>query len=123
MRILGVAGLMHDPSVALLDNGRIRMAIESEKVTRRKGEIPLCPDEAIRFILRETQTRLDEVDYIAANWKPGPFSNAFYLNLLRNFIARRCFPWQLLTSYLVTWGSPSPEAFLRLHESAIPPIV
>jgi carbamoyltransferase len=125
MRILGIGGLLHDPSVALLADGKIRMAVESEKVTRHKYELSSFPQEAVRFVLEETGTELREVDYIATNWRAGPLVNGLYVPHLIRFARRNCYPWIFLGMLIAVAGSHRRKvAILALQERGpIPRIV
>jgi carbamoyltransferase len=123
MKILGVAGLGHDPSVGLLADGRIRMAVESEKVTRHKHEISICPTETIRFVLKNTGTSLSDVDYLTTNWRAGPLANWLYLKLTWRYLCRWCSPYNWVPTLLFLAGTHKPIGFQRLQEERLPPIV
>src|SRR4051812_29068421 len=96
MKVLGVGGLNHDPSVALLTDSGLAFAIESEKVTRHKDEIALMPIETIMLALEWTKTNLSEVDAIVTNWDAGLISNKAYLPQIAGFLSRKCSPSLML---------------------------
>jgi carbamoyltransferase len=123
MRILGVGGLNHDPSVALIDGSKIALAIESEKVTRHKHEVSVCPEEAIRLVLRQTGIDLSEVDVMTTNWDARPLANWLYLKQVLRFVRSNCYPWYLLPMFAGIAGSHHKASFLRLQEDRLPPIV
>jgi len=123
MKILGVVGLGHDASAALLADGDVRMAVESEKVTRHKHEVSMCPAEAIRFVLRATGTSLWEVDYIATNWRAGPLANGLYLKHFWRFLRRGCSPWQWPSLLTLVAGTHGRLGFQLLQEEDVPRIV
>jgi carbamoyltransferase len=122
MNILGFAGLNHDPSIALLVDGKICMAIESEKVTRHKHEVSFFPEEAIRYVLASAGMTVRDVDVITTNWNAGPLSNGLYLKHALKFVARRSHPWFLLPVLMSICGTHHPAAFLRLQEYRLPKI-
>lgn len=68
MNILGIGGLLHDPSAALLKQGALVAAVESEKVTRHHGELSVFPREAIDAVLAAGGISWDQIDLIATNW-------------------------------------------------------
>lgn len=123
MKILGVGGLNHDPSAALIDGTKIAMAIESEKVTRHKHEISVCPEEAIRFVLDATETSMADIDFITTNWEAGPLPNWFYLKQVLRFVKQNCYPWYIVPTFAGIAGSHHRAAFLRLQEDELPKIV
>ena len=123
MNILGVGGLSHDPSVALIVDNEIVMAIESEKVTRYKHEISACPVEAIRFILEYNNIDLKNIDYITTNWKAGFLANKLYLKHLFRFAQRHCYPLSIFPTFLSIANSHNKAAFSKLQKDYIPPIV
>ena len=61
MLVLGVGGLLHDASAALLSDGRVLCAVESEKVTRHHREVSALPVEAIDTVLRQAGARMADV--------------------------------------------------------------
>jgi carbamoyltransferase len=69
MKILGIASPFgHDPSAALLIDGRVAAAAEEERFTRHKhgtGELPI---NAVRFCLKQAGIKPGEIDYVAHPW-------------------------------------------------------
>ncbi|KYF55851.1 hypothetical protein BE08_05015 [Sorangium cellulosum] len=63
--VLGT-GLSHDGSACLLKDGRIAVAIEKERITRRKHDGG-NDDEAIRYCLAAEGISLDEVELVVQN--------------------------------------------------------
>lgn len=77
MRVLGVNALFHDPSAALVVDGRIVAAAEEERFSRRKhGKRPVpfaaweLPENAMRWCLREAGLRPQDLDAVAYSFDP-----------------------------------------------------
>ena len=64
MNILGIWD-GHDSGAALLENGRLRFAVNEERLSRRKLEISF-PTRSIEACLANTGIRADEIDVVAA---------------------------------------------------------
>lgn len=69
--VLGT-GLSHDGSACLLKNGRICVAIEKERLTRRKHD-GYNDTEAINYCLNSEGIRIDNLDLIVQNANYGTF--------------------------------------------------
>ncbi len=75
MTILGIIGrtdtpLIHDGSAALIKDGKIVYAIEQERLSRNRYALGEGAREAIRACLRDTNTQISDIDYIAYGWLP-----------------------------------------------------
>jgi carbamoyltransferase len=121
--LLGYCSLNHDPAVAVVENGAVLCAIESEKVTRHKHEISVLPEQAIRFALDAAGRRWEDVDAIVTNHDAGPASNLGYAPLLWSAITSRSFDFSGIVNALVIHASHNRRLFRRLPERDIPPIV
>ena len=78
MRVLGVNAIFHDPSAALVVDGRIVAAAEEERFSRRKhGKRPVpwsaweLPEQAMRWCLAEAGLRPDELDLVGYSFDPS----------------------------------------------------
>lgn len=78
MRILGINALYHDPSAALVVDGRTVAAAEEERFSRRKhGKRPVpfsaweLPELAAAWCLREAGIRPDELDVVTYSFDPA----------------------------------------------------
>ena len=78
MRVLGVNALFHDPSAALVVDGRIVAAAEEERFSRRKhGKRPVpfaaweLPESAMRWCLHEAGLRSQDLDAVAYSFDPA----------------------------------------------------
>lgn len=63
MRVVGLSPLHHNASIALLEEGEIRSAIENDKMTRVRT--PGFPDAALEFCLDSAGLKWDELDFVA----------------------------------------------------------
>lgn len=69
MRILGISAFYHDSAAALIEDGEIVAAAQEERFTRKKHD-PGFPRQAISYCLAESNSTIDELDYIAFFEKP-----------------------------------------------------
>jgi carbamoyltransferase len=123
MVILGYASLNHDASAAVVIDGKIRSAIESEKVTRSKHEVNPFPDRALRAALDAAGASLRDVDAIATNYDAGPFANRLYVPHLLRMIKARSFDAGIIANAIVIAGAHHRRMFGQLAERTLPPVV
>ncbi|WP_430785752.1 carbamoyltransferase family protein [Actinoplanes sp. G11-F43] len=78
MRVLGINAIFHDPSAAVIVDGRVVAAAEEERFSRRKhGKRPVpfsaweLPELAADWCLREAGLRPGDVDTIAYSFDPA----------------------------------------------------
>jgi carbamoyltransferase len=78
MRVLGVNALFHDPSAALVVDGRVVAAAEEERFSRRKhGKRPVpfaaweLPEKAMAWCLEEGGLRPQDLDAVAYSFDPA----------------------------------------------------
>lgn len=78
MRVLGVNALFHDPSAALVVDGRVVAAAEEERFSRRKhGKRPVpfaaweLPEQAMRWCLEAGGLAPADLDAVAYSFDPG----------------------------------------------------
>ncbi|MFQ5764935.1 MAG: carbamoyltransferase N-terminal domain-containing protein, partial [Rhodospirillales bacterium] len=69
MRILGVSAFYHDSAAALVEDGRIVVAAQEERFTRKKHDARF-PYHAIEFCLEHASGGLKGVDFVAFYDKP-----------------------------------------------------
>jgi carbamoyltransferase len=69
MRTLGIAGIFHDATVALFEDGKIVMAVEEERLSREK-DAKTFPHRALAHVLSAAKIGLDDVDAIGFYWQP-----------------------------------------------------
>ena len=78
MRILGVNALFHDPSAALVVDGKVVAAAEEERFSRRKhGKRPVpfaaweLPEQAMRWCLHEAGLEPQDLDAVGYSFDPA----------------------------------------------------
>ncbi len=105
MRVLGVNALFHDPSAALVVDGRVVGAAEEERFSRRKhGKRPVpfsaweLPEQAIRWCLAEAGLRPEDLDAVAYSFDPALSKPADEMGLFD--------PWDHLR---VTYAQQAPQ--------------
>ena len=69
MNILGISAYYHDSAAVLLRDGEIIAAAQEERFSRIKHD-PAFPKAAIAYCLKEGQTVLHAIDYVAFYDKP-----------------------------------------------------
>ena len=84
MSILGLSPFKHDPSAVLLEDGKIRAAIENDKLVRFRSHG--LPDAAIRFCLQSTGSAWGNIDVIAVATRP------LHASLRRSFMRAKMSP-------------------------------
>ena len=67
--ILGISAFYHDSAACILKNGKIIAAAQEERFTRKKHD-PSYPQNAIKFVLKHANLKVNEVDYIVFFEKP-----------------------------------------------------
>ena len=85
MKILGI-GFLSESSVALIENGKIIYAISEERLNRIKNWWG-NPYKAINFVLKETNNKLKDIDFIATH---GLSALKKYIHNLNNFKKKIC---------------------------------
>ena len=68
-KILGISAFFHDSAAALLIDGKIVSAAQEERFTRIKHDASY-PFNAVEFILKNSNLKLNDIDYIAFFEKP-----------------------------------------------------
>ena len=78
MKVLGINAIYHDPSAALVVDGRIVAAAEEERFSRRKhGKRPLpwsaweLPELSAAWCLTEAGLRPEDLDAVAYSFDPA----------------------------------------------------
>ena len=76
MNILGLSGALgHDPSAAILVDGRLLAAAEEERFIREKHAKGKLPIEAARFCLQQAGLSPHAIDVVAYPYAPIPFTH------------------------------------------------
>ena len=61
--ILGISAFYHDSAAAVLVDGKIIAAAQEERFSRKKHD-PRYPVNAIKYVLQESNLKLNEIDHI-----------------------------------------------------------
>ena len=69
MKILGISAFYHDSAATLIEDGKILSAAQEERFSRKKHD-DRFPINAIKFILKSTNCKLNEIDKIIFYEKP-----------------------------------------------------
>ena len=69
MRILGISCFYHDSAAVLVNDGEIISAVQEERFTRIKHDNNF-PFMSIRYILKENNLNINEIDHIVFYEKP-----------------------------------------------------
>ncbi len=69
MKILGISAFYHDSAAALTVDGRIIAAAQEERFTRQKHD-PSFPANALKFCLKSSCLKIDELDAVVFYDKP-----------------------------------------------------
>ena len=67
--ILGISAFYHDSAAALIIDGKIISAAQEERFSRKKHDASY-PSNAINFILKDNNLKLNDIDYIVFFEKP-----------------------------------------------------
>ena len=67
--ILGISAFYHDSAATLIVDGKIISAAQEERFTRIKHDASY-PKNAINFILKSNNLKLNEIDFIVFFEKP-----------------------------------------------------
>ncbi len=105
MRVLGVNAVFHDPSAALVVNGKVVAAAEEERFSRRKhGKRPVpfsaweLPEQSMRWCLAHAGLRPEDLDAVAYSFDPELAKPAEEMGLFD--------PWDHLR---VTYARQAPQ--------------
>lgn len=100
MIVLGIASpFVHDPSAAILVDGRLVAAADEERFTRDKHARDKLPINAINFCLKQAGITADKIDRIAYPW-----SDWEYINKLPLYVGR-------------TWRTRPSRAFKAVYQA------
>ena len=100
MKILGIASpFVHDPSAALLIDGKLVAAADEERFIREKHARGRLPINAINFCMERAGIDPQDIDYVAYPW-----SDWEYLKKLPQYLMR-------------TWRTRPSRAFKSLYQT------
>jgi len=78
MNILGISTSLHDPSSALLVDGKIAAAAEEERFIRIKHASTRLPLESARFCMDHAKLKPSDIDLIVYPWSPDLYNKYKY---------------------------------------------
>ena len=84
MRILGLVGATHDSGMAILDDGRIELVIEEERLKREK-RTKNFPRFALTAALGADGAGLDDIDVLVTPWDEKRLQRSFAKAVLGHF--------------------------------------
>ena len=68
-KILGISAFYHDSAACLIENGNILAAVQEERFSRKKHD-DRFPKNAVRFLLKDSNCNLNDIDKIIFYEKP-----------------------------------------------------
>ncbi|GAB1402406.1 carbamoyltransferase [Elusimicrobiota bacterium] len=88
MKILGISAFYHDSACAITVDGQIISAVQEERFTRKKHD-PSFPTNAIKFCLKQSGLKIDDLDAVAFYDKPWlkfeRLMMTYYMNAPKGF--------------------------------------
>ena len=121
MKILGIATpFIHDPSAAIIVDGKVIAASDEERFVRRKhamGELPL---NAIRFCLEKSGVRPEEIDAVAYPWSHEIYRKKKFEYFLRCLVPRTSHAIKAITRERARLRAKEDKLERTLAECGIP---
>ena len=84
MLILGIFAYQHDASACLIENGKLISFIEEERLNRERHSAAF-PELSIKYLLKQHNKNLDDINYVTICWKPGLEIISNFVNIIKNF--------------------------------------
>lgn len=75
MKILGIFHSYSDPSAALIVDGKVVAYCEEERLLRNKHAVGWFPSRSIKYVLKEGNLKITDLDYIAQGWDTNKYDN------------------------------------------------
>jgi len=76
MKILGVEAFFHDTSACILVDGKIKYAVQEERLTRNK-RTKSFPIQSVKYCLEENNLSLKDIDIVTFPVNPGIYLEHF----------------------------------------------
>ncbi len=67
--VLGISAFYHDSAAAIIKNGKIIGAAQEKRFTRKKHDQSF-PEHAIKYVLKEANLKISEIDHVIFYEKP-----------------------------------------------------
>jgi len=68
-KIMGISAFYHDSAACLIEDGNILAAVQEERFSRKKHD-DRFPKNAVRFLLKDSNCNLNDIDKIVFYEKP-----------------------------------------------------
>ena len=119
MYILGLIGRAgtecHDASAALLKDGKIIVAVEQERFSRRKHAVGEGPIDAALYCLKYAGISIEDVDYIAHGWVEDEVIEFGRKLSNKNIIRSDAISEKLLPQHIFKYNNAPPIYFVKHH--------
>ncbi len=97
MLILGIGSLLnHDPSAAIIVDGKIVAAAEEERFIREKHAEGKLPLEAARFCLKQAGVEAKDVDVVAVPWSEDAYRRHMWRYARRTARSKPSHAWKAI---------------------------
>lgn len=83
MNILGLSGSTHDPSAAVIIDGKVITAIEEERLVRVKHASHFLPIESARAVIKQAGLKPNDIDIVTYFFDPSLFDRQVVNYILR----------------------------------------
>ena len=83
INIIGINAIGYNTSACLIQNGKLINAVEEERLTREKRTRKF-PINAINFLLKNNNLKINDIDHLAVSWNPGINLEKFDKNISEN---------------------------------------
>ena len=80
--ILGINDMV-DPSISLVENGKLIFYVEEERLNRIKHSHNLFPIKSLEYALDKFKLSIDDLQYISYNWDFNKYSGGFMKKFFR----------------------------------------
>jgi|TARA_B100000315_G_C14570923_1_gene585449 carbamoyltransferase len=80
MNILGLVFIGADPSVCLLQDGKVISMVEEERIIRLKHATDHFPVQSIKSCLGQGSMTIDDIDYVTYPWETDKFTSGYIKN-------------------------------------------
>lgn len=90
---------MHDPSAAVVVDGKVVAAAEEERFVRKKHAIGLSPVEAIKYCLSEADLDPGDIDAVAFPWSTSEFNRKKWHYAARTILSEPSRVYEAFTKF------------------------
>ena len=120
MTIMGVGTpIIHDPSAAILIDGKVVAACDEERFIRKKHAMGHLPTNAIDFCLRKANVQPKDIDVVAYPWSNDIYRRKKYEFFLRSIGPRTSHAIKAFTRQKARLKAKTEKLDKTLEESGI----